>query len=126
MATSSSDAIRPVSASDPDAVVMPPSPPTPEREPSALDDPAGEADLLGWVALPRLRGERAADASSPPSAVAMGTRPADRSRKVEPAAPIPADRITTLRRPLRVGSLEVTPIEVARTDVKLRRAALSG
>ena len=80
--------------------------------------------LVWWVVLPRLRGE--GDSFVAPKPAAVGTRQPDRSRKVEPAAPIPADRVTALGRPLRVGSLEVTPIEVARTDVKLRRAALSG
>lgn len=82
--------------------------------------------LIWWVVLPRLRGKGEGDTFSTPTPAAVGTRRADRSRKVEPAAPIPADRMTTLGRPLRIGSLEITPMEVARTDVKLRRSALSG
>ena len=82
--------------------------------------------LIWWVVLPRLRGKGEGEAFSAPTPAAVGARRPDRSRKVEPAAPIPADRTTILGRPLRIGSLEVTPIEVARTDVKLRRTALSG
>ncbi len=82
--------------------------------------------LIWWVVLPRLRGRVESDGPASPTPAAVGTRRADRSRKVEPAAPIPAGRITTIGRPLAVGSLEVTPIDVARTDVKLRRATLSG
>jgi hypothetical protein len=82
--------------------------------------------LIWWVVVPRLRGRSDVDNFSAPTPVAVGTRRADRSREVEPPPPIPADRITVLGKPLVVGSLEVTPLDVSRTDVKLRRATLSG
>ena len=46
MATSSSDAIRPVSASDPDAVAMPSAPPTPSASPRPSTTRRAEADPL--------------------------------------------------------------------------------
>lgn len=86
--------------------------------------------LIWWVVLPRLRGEPApggTPATAPATAPAdIEPRRADRSRRVEPAGAIPADRITTLGRPLTVGSLEVTPLGVDRADVRLRRATVSG
>jgi hypothetical protein len=82
--------------------------------------------LIWWVVVPRLRGRSDVDSFSPPTPAAVGTRRADRSRKVEPAPPIPAERITALGKPLVVGSLEVTPLDVSRAAVTLRRASLSG
>ncbi len=82
--------------------------------------------LLWWVVVPRLQGGGDVDNFSAPRPAAVGMRRADRSRKVEPAPPIPADRITTLGKPIVVGSLELMPIDVSRADVKLRRASLSG
>ncbi len=82
--------------------------------------------LIWWVVVPRLGGRSDVDNFSAPPPAAVGTRRADRSRKVEAAAPIPADRVTTLGKPVMIGSLEVTPLDVARTDVRLRRSALSG
>ena len=82
--------------------------------------------LIWWVVLPRLRGRGEGENFAAPPPAAVGARRPDRSRKVEPAAPIPADRITTIGKPLAVGSLEITPIDVARSDVRLRRAALAG
>ncbi|HEY2155940.1 MAG TPA: hypothetical protein VGH33_09945 [Isosphaeraceae bacterium] len=82
--------------------------------------------LIWWVVVPRLRGRSDIDTVSAPTPAAVDTPRADRSRKVEPVEPIPADRITTLRKPLVVGSLEVTPLAVERTGVKLRRTSLSG
>jgi hypothetical protein len=51
---------------------------------------------------------------------------ADRSEKVEPAPPIAPNRLTSLGRPLRVGSLEFTPLNVQTQRVELERARLSG
>ncbi len=82
--------------------------------------------LVWWVVVPALRGRSDVDNFSAPKPAAVGTRRADRSRKVEPAPPIPADHVTTLGKPLVVGSLEVTPLDVSRTDVTLRRTALAG
>jgi hypothetical protein len=83
--------------------------------------------LLWWVILPRFFGKSDVDnfkPDSPPTAV--GTRRGDRSKQVEPAADIPADRITTLGKPLKVGSLEITPLAVNRADVTLGRKSLIG
>jgi hypothetical protein len=46
---------------------------------------------------------------------------AGQSRKFLPPAPLPADRIVDLGQTLRLGSLEVTPLEVAAGTVILRR-----
>jgi hypothetical protein len=48
------------------------------------------------------------------------------SAKVAPAPPIPADRITALGRPLRVGSLEFTPVAVRVGRVELEHKGLDG
>jgi hypothetical protein len=82
--------------------------------------------LIWWVVLPRLRGRNDVDTMATPSPAIVAARRADRSHKVEPTAPIPADRLTTIGQPLTLGSLEITPIDVARTDVNLRRASLGG
>ncbi|HEX8202883.1 MAG TPA: hypothetical protein VF590_20575, partial [Isosphaeraceae bacterium] len=44
---------------------------------------------------------------------------AERSTRVEPAPGLPADRLTTLGVPLRVGALELTPLEVRKGAVTL-------
>jgi hypothetical protein len=83
--------------------------------------------LLWWVILPRIFSKSAVDNFKPdaPPAV-VGTRRGDHSKQVEPAATIPADRITTLGKPLKVGSLEITPLDVNRTNVTLGRKSLIG
>ena len=48
------------------------------------------------------------------------------SRKVEPSGPIAADRVVGLGKTLKLGSLEVTPVEVKRRDVTLQRTTLDG
>jgi hypothetical protein len=42
------------------------------------------------------------------------------SRKLEPPPPIKPEHLTTLGKPIRVGSLEVTPVEITADDVVLR------
>jgi hypothetical protein len=56
--------------------------------------------------------------------VPVETRPdpgsrADRTAKVEPAVPLPDDRLTSLGAPLRVGALEFTPLDVRKGKVTL-------
>jgi hypothetical protein len=86
--------------------------------------------LVWWVVLPRLRGQAPTEspvASAPPSAtIEEGPRRAARSRRVEPPAPVPPERTTTIGKPLKVGSLEVTPLGAARARVQLRRTGLAG
>ena len=48
-------------------------------------------------------------------------RRADRSRRMTPPPPIAADRTTTLGRKIRVGAIEVTPIDVTSRSVLLER-----
>jgi hypothetical protein len=71
-----------------------------------------------------------------PSAPVEETIPADsrlehglrasRSERVEPPKPVAADRITTLGQPIRIGMLELTPIEVWSGRVVLERATSAG
>lgn len=68
-------------------------------------------------------------ALEPPRAAVVrdeGPARADRSRKDEGPAPIPADRRTSLGKPLQVGDLEVTPLEVLRGPVRLVRDTPEG
>jgi dethiobiotin synthetase len=56
--------------------------------------------------------------------VPVDTRPdpgyrADRTARVEPAPPLPADHLTTLGKPLRVGALELIPLDVRKGKVTL-------
>jgi hypothetical protein len=53
-------------------------------------------------------------------------RRADRSLKVEPEPPLAPDHITSLGKPLRLGSLELTPLGVRSQRVVLDRALLDG
>jgi hypothetical protein len=46
----------------------------------------------------------------------------DLSRKVQAPEPVEGEYLATLGRPIRVGSLEITPIDVKRRDVRLQRA----
>lgn len=49
-------------------------------------------------------------------------RRADQSRKWVPPPPIAADRLATFGKPIRIGSLEVTPIEIRLGAVELEQA----
>jgi hypothetical protein len=82
--------------------------------------------LVWWVVLPRLRGKGEVESFKPEAPVAVGTRRPDLSRKVDPIAPIPPERITRLGEPLRIGSLEITPTAMTRQGVRLRRVSLTG
>ena len=86
--------------------------------------------LIWWVVLPRLRGKTEAVVSSPspppPAPADVEPRRADRSRQVEPAPSIPADRVTAVGKPLTIGLLEVTPLGATPTSVNIRRAGLGG
>jgi hypothetical protein len=82
--------------------------------------------LVWWVILPRLRGQGEPERFTPAAPVAVGTRRPDLSRKVDPIAPIPPEQITQLGQPLRLGSLEITPLSTARQGVRLRRVSLTG
>jgi hypothetical protein len=82
--------------------------------------------LIWWVVIPKLRGRGELDGFTPGAAVTVGTRRADRSRKVEPVLPIPSDRMVRLGQSIRVGALEITPVNITRTDVTLRRKSLTG
>ena len=62
-----------------------------------------------------------------PIADAQPARDAEpRGHRVEPVAPLPADRIARLGETLRVGALEITPVDVARRDITLRRVGVAG
>jgi hypothetical protein len=79
-----------------------------------------------WLLLSGRSRHQPADATIPAdSRPDLGAR-SDRSRVVEPAAPVPEGRTTTLGNPLRVGMLEFTPLEVVADDVTLRRRPLTG
>jgi len=83
--------------------------------------------LIWWVVLPKFRGKAEVEGFTPGApAVAVGTRLTDPSRKVEIAAPIPRDRIVKLGQSLKIGALEITPLDTARQSVKLRRDIISG
>jgi hypothetical protein len=65
-------------------------------------------------------------ANEPEPPVPVDTRPdpgqrADRSRRLVPPAPIPAVHTTSLGKPLRMGLIEVTPLEVTNGLVQLQR-----
>ncbi len=48
------------------------------------------------------------------------------SRSIEPPKPLPADRIAVAGQVLKLGSLEVRPVDIRRQDVFLRRFDLAG
>jgi hypothetical protein len=78
---------------------------------------------LAWT-LWKDRARVKADAvDSPPTAVVPDSaRQSDLSRKVEPPEPILDEHFATIGRPIRVGSLEITPVDVRRQDVTLQRS----
>ena len=78
---------------------------------------------LGW-ALMKVRGREQAEVVAQPPSVTLpdSARQAGLSGKVEPPEPILGELFTTIGQPLKVGSLEVTPIEVKREDVALERS----
>lgn len=48
-------------------------------------------------------------------------RRADRSHRVEPPKPIPAEQTTTLKQAVRIGQIEVTPLDITSGTVVLER-----
>jgi len=79
---------------------------------------------LAWTLLVRDKG-----AASGPRVEENRVEPgrqAGLSHTVEPQGPIPPDRIIATGQDLKLGSLEVTPIEVKRQGVSLQRINLEG
>ena len=130
-----------------DLSAAPPSRPSAPREESGSDDAEGHEPkprtswpivLLGSYASAltlalawTLLGSKARDRGETERPAVQDNRvdpgqQAGLSRKVEAPAPIPADRVVGLGRPLAVGGLEVTPIEVRRQAVGLQRAGIDG
>lgn len=83
---------------------------------------------LAWTLYhPRVidRGEPGPPPSAGVAPPASGHQ-APLSRKVETPEPIVGDHMTTLGKPLRVGMLEITPVDVSRQDVALEKKNLTG
>lgn len=79
---------------------------------------------LLWVLLSGRRAGNGGEADFLPPAesrVDPGLR-ADRTRAVKPPAAVPADHLTTVGRPLRLGVIEVTPLALGAGPVRLSRA----
>ena len=82
---------------------------------------------LGWVLIHPPGREAAVEPFVPAAPiVAEAPEAAPRGHRVAPLAPLPADRMAQFQKPLRVGSLEITPLEARRQDVTLRRVGVSG
>jgi hypothetical protein len=80
---------------------------------------------LAWTLIKnRHNSKPEVDLPEPPGVVAPSNpaRQASLSRKVEPPEPILGEHFATFGQPLRVGSLEITPIDVKRQDVQLQRS----
>jgi hypothetical protein len=78
---------------------------------------------LIWV-LWQHRSVRESEEPEIPSAAVAKVDPGRRaanSRKITPPPSLAADRVTTLGKSVRIGALEVTPVEVTRGRVHLRR-----
>ena len=79
---------------------------------------------LAWTLLKDRQRERL-EIQAPPSPVAVvpeAARQSGLSRKVEPPEPILGRHFARMGKPLRVGDLEITPVEVSRQAVALERA----
>jgi hypothetical protein len=77
---------------------------------------------LAWYVIHDRNREKSGAVETP--TVEQGPQPptnADRSRKVQPPEPIEGDHLVRLKQPLKIGSLEITPIDVTRKDVKTQR-----
>jgi hypothetical protein len=81
---------------------------------------------LGWTLwrTPRVR-ETPAEAPAAETPPTVG-RQAGLSRKVGLPEPVISEHLLALKKPLQVGSLEVTPLEVRRERVALQRTSFSG
>jgi hypothetical protein len=83
---------------------------------------------LAWIWWTGRRLHPDEDEASPPAAAEVRADPGARSvqsRRVITPPPIPADRVTTLGRTIRVGDLEVTPLRVT-SGLVLLRGTLTG
>jgi hypothetical protein len=78
---------------------------------------------LGWMLWKTRARERAVvSASSEVEPAVESARQAGLSRKVAPPEPILGEHFAEMGKPLRVGDLEVTPLDVKRLDVVLQRS----
>ena len=69
----------------------------------------------------RVRGTAEADPAPPADTRPDPGRHALKSRTIVPPTPIAPDRLTVLGRPVRMGALEATPLEVVSGKVNLKR-----
>ncbi len=84
---------------------------------------------LAWLLFGARRGAEPRPADPPAAAFDTRADPgrlAPLSRKVEPPGPIADDRMVALGKSLKVGSLEIIPVDVRRQDVLLRRVDMAG
>ena len=79
---------------------------------------------LGWTLMRDRAPVKVEVIAPPPPPVVLpaSARQAELSGKVEPPEPILGDHLVKVGQPLKLGSLEVTPIEVKREDVALERS----
>lgn len=79
---------------------------------------------LVWVLVGRRALRETADLDAPPVAEAKVDpgRRAENSRRLTPPPSLAADRVATLGGAIRIGGLEVTPLEITSGPVLLRRA----
>jgi len=80
---------------------------------------------LAWILIRDHDRDKASPPGSPPTlnATVEPARQSGLSRKVEPPEPILGEHFATMGQPLRVGDLEITPIDVKRQSVTLERSA---
>lgn len=82
---------------------------------------------LAWLWLhPRVRDPAPVPFASAEAAAAPAPPAASGGRRVEPVAALPDDRVARIGQMLRVGALEITPLEAKRQDVALRRVGVTG
>lgn len=77
---------------------------------------------FAWTLMKERPRDNSAAPGDAPVAQPEPARQASLSKKVEPPEPILGEHFAKLGEPLRVGSLEITPIEVRRENVSLQRA----
>ncbi len=81
--------------------------------------------LIWFVIIPRFQGKTDLEGFTPgASRVAVGSRRTP--HKVEQAAPIPANHMAKLGQPLKIGALEITPLEMVRENIRLKRTTITG
>ena len=77
---------------------------------------------LGWTLWKSRGREKVEDAPrSPVVAIPESARQSGLSRKVEPPEPLAGEHVAKIGQTIKVGSLEITPIDVKRQDVWLQR-----